>query len=200
MIVEWATEDYIDQILDLHTHTFDQHKINFPREFHQTKETNLNTLKFIFDNSLKNGEFKNSILICKQDEILLGYLIISSGFDATEGSTISILDICTTEESRGTGVATKLINSLLEFANQNCVRQINAQTWHGNIASEKLFDRQYFKPTFTNHSYYLDCTRENSVLGGFGKPKESNSSQDKQFYIVSIAVILGIVILSFIGT
>lgn len=103
--------------------------------------------KALLENDLNNKNRKQYFAYYNDE--LIGYINFEVILDE-----IDLLKICVIKEFRGYGVASKLMKKMLEYKNENDIKQIFLEVNSKNISAIKLYEKFNFKQQNIRKNYY----------------------------------------------
>ncbi len=118
------------------------------------KDKNFDLLKVQKMYSIWTNNFINSdtgaILVYKENSVLLGYIIVSIGFN--NKGKIELIGV--SENYRGKGIGEKLINLSVKWFIDKKVEEISVVTQGSNISAMRLYSKTKFLPSEVNNWYH----------------------------------------------
>lgn len=139
MIIRKATNDETNMILDLSKRFIEESTMGY---LTFSEENVLKT----FEPFLANGAY---YLVAKNDDVLLGWLLVGWNIDQFTHETIGfLLDIYIFPEYRRSGVANKLVTEALKILKEDNYRKVQLTIFSGN-PSKILCEQFGFKEVLT---------------------------------------------------
>lgn len=89
------------------------------------------------------------IYVAKLFDEVIGYINFEVVLDE-----INLLKICVLKEFRGYNIASKLMQKMVEYKNQHCIKKIFLEVSNKNIPAIKLYEKFNFKLLTTRKNYY----------------------------------------------
>lgn len=146
MIIKKATFKDYEEVFKLFCEVQNIHNSLYPDIFR--KASNKTMSKKMFKQYIDDR--KNSILVAYDKNSPIGYIYITIKPKANspirfQPKTVYINHICVTEKFRGKGVATKLIDKIIELAKSKNIHSIQLDVWAMNENAKNSFNKLGFK-------------------------------------------------------
>lgn len=124
---------------------------NFSR-FYNDPNLNQDSSRKIYKNWVSNsfGKEEKYFILAKEDEKILGFIL----FSFTKDKDVVIELISMAKEIQGKGIGSKLISTLIEFANQHDVSQIKVGTQIDNLQAINFYTRNGFSMSEKSSIYH----------------------------------------------
>ena len=99
-------------------------------------------------------KFKNPnekiFVAADENDIVLGYIFCivmeyKNNSVIFDHKTLYVDDLCVDENMRGKGIATSLMDSVMEYAKQIGCYDVSLNVWAGNVAAEHFYEKYGFK-------------------------------------------------------
>jgi len=121
--------------------------INCVAEIEKDSILNNTILKLEFENALSNENYK--ILVCKFNDDVVGFIYLQITDE------ICVMSVAVKEEMRNMGIATKLFNSIFDFAKEKNMN-VSLEVSEKNITASLLYQKLGFSARRIRKNYYSD--------------------------------------------
>ena len=189
--IEAAKPEHFPAILENSRQTYEDHKLLHPEVFNviQDSQTPIETAVKQAINARPNKLSTWFVFVCLVDTRFAGHVLFAVVDNKNGDHELLIADISFSDEFKGQGLGTEMLEFVHSWARENCVTRISATVWTGNHASIALFQGQGY--TVNHMDFSLRLAEPKMVRSESNWRRVFKRPSDRiLFFIVIIVVFL----------